>query len=84
MSILWFAWIFALGMASGWVLSESWRRSKPKPKVHEQGLYANPGLSRLFWLRDQETDPDLKSMSLRDYKRYKAGLTAGLCRPRNP
>ena len=44
----------------------------PNPTPHH-GLYGQPYLSRWFLLRDQETDPALRSMPLRDYIALKGG-----------
>jgi len=64
--------IFACGIGCGALWRECFDVIKARPpEMH--GMYGHPGLSRWFYYRDQEADPELRAMPLREYIRHKGG-----------
>ena len=58
--------VFVVGVCVGVILREAHTLYGTKP-THHHGAMGHPGLSRLFALREDETDPVLRGLSLRMY-----------------
>ena len=58
--------VFVVGVCVGVILHEAQTLYETKP-LHHHGAMGHPGLSRLFALREAETRPVLRRLSLREY-----------------